>query len=167
MPYCVRFFETNAPECWLRDEFQVLFKNVYFKLVAMTECHVQLVHNALIGIRTLNLRITSTRDYPDEPLTMRNKPNWWFFFFYNSTTFGCSTTNLGSWVVGVIGNHTWKFQEFSKSITYNLGEKINCTETIENKNTQWNCTTILMLMMESSLSASPIGFIPGVTPNTL
>ena len=52
------------------------------------------------------------------------------FFFYNSTTFGCSTTNLGSWVVGVIGNHTWKFQEFSKSITYNLGEKINCTETI-------------------------------------
>ena len=28
---------------------------------AMTECHVQLVHNTIIGIQTLNLRITCTR----------------------------------------------------------------------------------------------------------
>ena len=64
MPYCVlavRFLETNEPECGLPDEFQVLFNVVFLKLVATTECHVQLVHNALIRIQTLNLRITSTR----------------------------------------------------------------------------------------------------------
>ena len=37
----------------------------------MTECHVQLVHNALIWIQTLNLRITSTRN-PVAPLTLLN-----------------------------------------------------------------------------------------------
>jgi hypothetical protein len=49
-PYCVLavgFLETNEPECWLPDEFQVLFNVVFLKWVAMTECHVQLVHNAL------------------------------------------------------------------------------------------------------------------------
>ena len=49
MPYCVledRLLETNEPEYWLPDEFQVLFNVAFLKLVAMTECHVQLVHNA-------------------------------------------------------------------------------------------------------------------------
>ena len=39
---------------------------------AMAECHVQLVHNAIIRIRTLNLRITCTRHYPIEPLINLN-----------------------------------------------------------------------------------------------
>ena len=55
----VRFLETNEPECWLSDGFQVLFNVVFLKWVAMTECHVQLVHNALIRIQTLNPRITN------------------------------------------------------------------------------------------------------------
>jgi hypothetical protein len=38
----------------------------------MAECHVQLVHNTLIGIRTLNLKITCTRHYPIEPLINLN-----------------------------------------------------------------------------------------------
>ena len=59
------------------------------------------------------------------------------FSFYNSATFGCSTTNVGLCVVGVIGNHTWKFQEFlmhgkgcRMTFTEFEGEK-NVTETIE------------------------------------
>ena len=67
MLYCVlavRFLETNEPECWLPTEFQVLFK-----WLAMTECHVQLVHNALNEIRTFSLMITITRHYPIEPLS--------------------------------------------------------------------------------------------------
>ena len=75
MPYCVlavRFLETIELECWLPDEFQVLFNVVFFKWVAMTECHVQLAHNDLIRIQTLNLRMTSTRHYPVEPLTFLN-----------------------------------------------------------------------------------------------
>ena len=39
---------------------------------AMAECHVQLVHNALIGFRTLNLRFTSTLHHPVEQLTFLN-----------------------------------------------------------------------------------------------
>ena len=39
---------------------------------AMAECYVQLVHNALIRIQTLNQRLTSTRHYPIEPLTNLN-----------------------------------------------------------------------------------------------
>ena len=54
------------------DEFQVLFNVAFLKLVAMTECHVQLDYYALIGIQTLNLRITSTRHNPIEPLTFLN-----------------------------------------------------------------------------------------------
>jgi hypothetical protein len=38
----------------------------------MAECHVQIVHNAIIGIQTLNLRITCTRHYPIEPLINLN-----------------------------------------------------------------------------------------------
>jgi hypothetical protein len=53
-------------------KFQVLFNVVFLKLVATTECHVQLVHNALIGVRTLNLRVISTWHYPIEPLTLQN-----------------------------------------------------------------------------------------------
>ena len=53
-------------------KFQVLFNVVFLKLVATTECHVQLDYYALIGIQTLNLRITSTRHYPIEPLTILN-----------------------------------------------------------------------------------------------
>ena len=37
---------------------------------AMTECHVQVVHNCQIAIQTLNLRIT--RHYPIEPLINLN-----------------------------------------------------------------------------------------------
>ena len=40
MPYCVLavlYLETNEPECWLPDEFQVLFNVVFPKWVAMTE----------------------------------------------------------------------------------------------------------------------------------
>ena len=40
---------------------------------AMAGCHVQLVHNALIGIQTLNLRITSTMHYAIEPLTLNTE----------------------------------------------------------------------------------------------
>ena len=36
---------------------------------AMSECHVQLAPNTLIGIQTLNLWITNTRNYPIEPVT--------------------------------------------------------------------------------------------------
>ena len=56
----------------------------------MTECHVQIVHIALIKIQTLNLRITSTRHYPVEPLTCLNcmKPHslqlyWPIFLKWN------------------------------------------------------------------------------------
>ena len=60
--------------------------------------------------------------------------------FHNSGTFRCSATNLGLWVLGVIDNHTWKFQKFS---TYGIGciktfteceKKINFTETIGENN---------------------------------
>ena len=75
MPYCVlavQFLETNDPECWLPDEFHVLFNVVFLKLVVMTEFHVQLVRNSLIRIQILNLRISSTQHYPVEPLTFLN-----------------------------------------------------------------------------------------------
>ena len=58
MQYCVLAvgsLETNEPECWLPNEYLVLFNVVFLKWVATTVSHVQLVHNALIRIRTLNL----------------------------------------------------------------------------------------------------------------
>ena len=39
---------------------------------AMAKYHVQLVHNSIIRIQTLNLRITCTRHYPIEPLINLN-----------------------------------------------------------------------------------------------
>ena len=62
-------------------------------------------------------------------LVRRNKPN--ACFFYNSATFGCSTAILGLWVVGFIGNQTWKCQEFS---TYGIGCSMTFTEFEEKKN---------------------------------
>ena len=43
---------------------------------------------------------------------------------YNSAAFGYSTT-MGLCIVGVIGNHTWTFQEFS---TYGIGCSMTFTE---------------------------------------
>ena len=45
--------------------------------------------------------------------------------FYNRAIFGCSNTNLGLWVVGVIGNHTCKIEELS---TYGIGRSMTFTE---------------------------------------
>ena len=39
---------------------------------AIAKCHAQLFHNALIGIRNLNQRLTCTRHYPIEPLINLN-----------------------------------------------------------------------------------------------
>ena len=78
MPYCVlaiRFLElmSRNVDCLMnfRCCSMLCFLNEKWQL-AMTECHVQLIRNVLIGIQTLNLMITSTRHYPIEPLTFLN-----------------------------------------------------------------------------------------------
>ena len=58
-----RFLETNEQESCLADEFQGLFNIVFL---------INEWHNTQIVLRTLNLRITSTRDYPVEPLRLLN-----------------------------------------------------------------------------------------------
>ena len=82
-------------------------------------------------------------------LVRRTKPNSWFF--YNSAIFGCRTTNLGLWVVGVIRNHAWKFQEFlnygigcSKTFTEFEKLKKNVIETIEDPNNSSIAQPILL-----------------------